>query len=136
MNPGEEIPPADPHAWWCQQVVEGVADAIIAADLGGVIRLWNTSAAALLGHPKEAAIGARLDLIIPGMHQGAHRAGFAEAMRAGRRRAGVPDVLFPALHQDGTTVQVRGTLTILKDPATGTSIGAAVIVRKDGGTEG
>ncbi len=121
--------PADPHAWWCRQVVDGTADGIIVADHTGTIRVWNAGAAALLGHSAESAIGQRLDLIIPGEHQAAHWAAFEEAMVSGARRSGGPYVTFPALHRDGRTVPASASLTILRDPASGTPTGAAVIMR-------
>ena len=118
------------QAWWCRLAVDTAADAIIVADDGGVIRVWNQGATTLFGHSAAAAVGRRLELIIPEVYQGAHRAGFAGAMRTGVRRAGVPEVEFPALRDDGTTVQVQGTLTILRHPDSGTPTGAAVIVRR------
>ena len=121
--------PMDHHAWWCRQVVDGTADGIIVADHTGTIRVWNAGAAALLGHSAESAIGQRLDLIIPGQYQSAHWAAFAEAMVTGTRRAEGPYVTFPALHRDGRTVQASASLTILRDPASGTPNGAAVIMR-------
>lgn len=125
---------ADPHAWWCRQVIDGTADGVIVVDLDGVIRVWNAGAAALLGHPAGAAIGRPLELIIPADYQAAHRAGFAEAMRANARRGSGPYVVFPALHQDGRTIAMHSSLTILRDPESGLPTGAAVIMRAEGAT--
>lgn len=121
--------PEERHAWWCRQVVDGTADGIVVADRTGTIRVWNEGAAALLGHSAESAIGQRLDLIIPGHYQGEHWDAFAEAMVTGARRGDGSYVTFPALHRDGHTVHARASLTILRDPGSGTPTGAAVIMR-------
>lgn len=121
--------PTASHAWWCQQVVDGTADGVIVADHLGVIRVWNEGAVALLGHPTTTALGQRLDLIIPGGYRGQHWAAFEAAMARGARGRTGPYVAFPALHRDGRTVEVQSSLTILRDPASGTPTGAAVIMR-------
>lgn len=126
-------PPArGSHAWWCRQVIDATADGVVVADDAGVIRVWNHGATALLGHGAEDAIGRRLDLIIPGTYQEAHRAGFAGAMRTGARQGVGHYVVFPALHLDGRIVQVAASLTILRDPLSGATAGAAVIMRATG----
>ena len=57
--------PETGYAWLCQQIVEGIPDALIFADENGIIRLWNGGAQALFGFTATEAIGQRLDLIIP-----------------------------------------------------------------------
>ena len=59
-------------------VVESALDAIITVDATGRITEYNQAAAAMFGHPREAAIGARLgELVIPEWR----RAEFAHALR-------------------------------------------------------
>ena len=48
-----------------QQIIEGAQDAIIFADKGGTIRLWNSGAEAIFGYSAEQALGRTLDLIVP-----------------------------------------------------------------------
>ena len=69
-------------------IVEHAADAIIFADVDGVIRTWNAAATRLFGFPAEAALGTSLDLIIPQRLRDAHWKGYNEAMRTGATRLG------------------------------------------------
>jgi len=64
-NPRTVVAPETNYAWLCQQIVEGIPDALIFADENGIIRLWNGGAEALFGFTATEAIGQRLDLIIP-----------------------------------------------------------------------
>jgi PAS domain S-box-containing protein len=58
-----------------QQVVEVLGDAVVVADAGGVIRLWNAAAERLFGFTKTDALGKSLDLIIPERLRQRHWAG-------------------------------------------------------------
>lgn len=48
----------------CQPTIDNAAEAIIAADRHGTIRLWNADAEAMFGHTDEEAIGKPLALIV------------------------------------------------------------------------
>jgi PAS domain S-box-containing protein len=37
------------HEWLCQKVIDNASDAIIFADINGVIRLWNAGAERISG---------------------------------------------------------------------------------------
>ena len=47
-----------------QRLIEAAPDAIIFADDGGVIRMWNPSAETLFGYTAEEAVGNTLDLVV------------------------------------------------------------------------
>ena len=48
-----------------EAIVDQASEAIVFADTGGVIRVWNTGAQALFGFDRAEAVGNSLDLIIP-----------------------------------------------------------------------
>ncbi len=65
-QPSPEQPvSSDPGHDWARGIVTEAADAILAADTTGTIRLWNRGAERIFGVPAAAAIGQSLDLVIP-----------------------------------------------------------------------
>lgn len=46
-------------------ILEQTSDALIYADLQGVIQRWNQAACSLFGYRSQEALGASLDIIIP-----------------------------------------------------------------------
>ena len=97
--------------------------AIIVADPGGVIRVWNEGAEQLLGHRASDAIGQKLDIIVPERYRSAHWNGFGGAME---RRAVKNDDLhgnLPLIRSDGSEAHYPGRLVFLRD-ALGNAVGA------------
>jgi PAS domain S-box-containing protein len=66
-----------------QSVMESAIDAIISADVHGIIRAWNRAAAALFDYSPEEAIGQPLELIIPKQHHKAHQEGIRRVSSGG-----------------------------------------------------
>jgi PAS domain S-box-containing protein len=66
-----------------EAILAKIADAAIFADATGTIRRWNHAAAALFGYSAAAALGQKLDLIIPEHLRAAHWRGFEAAMTNG-----------------------------------------------------
>jgi PAS domain S-box-containing protein len=48
-----------------QQIIENSQDAILFADRGGIVYLWNSGAESIFGYKAEEIQGKNLDLIIP-----------------------------------------------------------------------
>ena len=77
-------------------VVESVPSAILLVDAQGTIRLANTQAEALFGHPRAAMVGRAVDMLIPPRFRAGHdalrrtlsRAGADSAPRSGRKPRG------------------------------------------------
>lgn len=67
----------------CAQIIGATQDAVIYADNGGIIRLWNVGAEAIVGHPASAALGQSLDLIIPQNLRDRHWDGWDSVMASG-----------------------------------------------------
>lgn len=114
---------------FCRALVRDAPDAIIHADVRGMIMFWNKGAQRIFGFAEHEAVGKTLDIIIPENLRKRHWDGFAEAMRAGKTRYGAGDILaVPALRKDGTRVSIEFTIVPLADP-TGRILGMAAILR-------
>lgn len=99
-----DIPTQLAHA-----MIEQAADAIIFADVHGVIQVWNRAAVLTFGFEATEALGQSLDLIIPEHLRAAHWAGFHRAMESGknrRRRGGVNKALCQKTGAECAEVQV------------------------------
>ncbi|MGE5090462.1 MAG: PAS domain S-box protein, partial [Candidatus Levyibacteriota bacterium] len=82
-------------------ILDQAADAVIFADVEGVIRVWNAAAARIFGFAAAEAIGRSLDLIIPEHLRQAHWIGFRRAMQSGATRLGGQPTMTRGLHQSG-----------------------------------
>ena len=109
-------------------IIEQAADALIFADVQGVIRVWNAAAAAVFGFEAEEALGQNLDLIIPENLRGAHWAGFHQAVESGVTRLGGRAALTRALHKSGKRLYVDLSFAVVRD-ASGTLIGSVAMAR-------
>ena len=114
--------------WLYRQIVDNARDAIIFADRGGVIRLWNSGAEAVFGYTQDDALGQTLDLIIPERFRERHWEGFGKVMATGVTRYGQDLLAVPGMKKDGTRISIEFTIVLLKDER-GMPQGAAAIVR-------
>src|SRR5262245_49368924 len=83
-------------------IVEQASEAVIFADRGGTIRLWNRGAERLFGHSAAEALGASLDLIIPERFRAAHAQGFRRAIDSGELRSADQVRVTRSQHKDGS----------------------------------
>ncbi len=105
------------------------ADAILAVDRAGTIRLWNPGAVRIFGFPEAEAVGASLDIVIPENLRPRHWQGFERTMATGETRYGAGDLLaVPALTRDGRRISVEFTIVLVRDAAGGIA-GMAAILR-------
>ena len=110
-------------------IVSASADAVVAADRSGIIRLWNPGAERIFGHRAGEAVGQSLDLIIPERLRTAHWEGWRRVVETGRSRYGDGDLLsVPAIRKDGERISVEFTIVPLKDE-TGGMVGMAALMR-------
>lgn len=110
------------------RVVRDAADAMIFADVDGVIRLWNPAAEAVFGFPASEAIGQSLDLIIPERLREAHWAGYRRAMHSGTMRLGGRATVTRGTHRTGRKLYVEMSFAIVRG-ASGAAIGSVAIAR-------
>ena len=73
-----------------KQLVEAVGDALMVADAGGAITLWNPAAQRMFGFTEAEAMGKSLDLIIPQRQQQRHWDGYHKTMATGTRSTSLP----------------------------------------------
>lgn len=105
-----------------------VADALIYADKGGVIRAWNAQAEAVFGFSAAEALGQRLDLIIPERFRAAHWTGFNRAMERGHTTHGAEVRTTRSKRKDGRKLYVDMTFSVVKS-ADGRVLGSAAMAR-------
>jgi PAS domain S-box-containing protein len=110
-------------------ILGAAADAIVATDRDGIIRVWNPGAERIFGHSAGEAVGASLDLIIPQPLRARHWEGYRQVLETGSSRYGQGDVLsVPGLRKDGERISVEFTIIPLKDD-TGRMMGMAAVMR-------
>ena len=110
-----------------QALLSGRADAIIAADRAGIIRVWNPGAERLFGYARQEALEQSLNLIIPERLRQRHWDGYNQVIQTGHSRYADSDPV-PAIRKDGSTISVEFTITPIKDE-TGKLIGMAAVMR-------
>jgi PAS domain S-box-containing protein len=104
-------------------------DAIVYADVGGMIRFWNRGAERVFGFPASEVLGKSLDMIIPESMRKRHWDAYLETTRTGKTRYGAGEVLaVPALRKDGTRVSIEFSTLPFRD-RDGGMLGVAAIVR-------
>jgi len=96
-----------------KQLVEVLGDALVVADAGGVIRLWNAAAERLFGFTKAEALSNSLDLIIPERLRARHWAGYKKAMASGDTRYNSDLLRVPAVHRNGRPLSIAFTVAFL-----------------------
>jgi PAS domain S-box-containing protein len=111
-----------------KSIVDQAPEAIVFADTGGVIRVWNAGAQALFGFDRAEAVGNSLDLIIPERFRRAHWDAFDKAIANGHTRLGSQDRTTRSLHKDGRKLYVDLSFGLVADAA-GTVIGALAVGR-------
>jgi PAS domain S-box-containing protein len=120
--------PETGYAMLCQQIVEGIPDALIFADENGTIRLWNGGAEALFGFTATEAIGQRLDLIIPERLRERHWDGYRRVMATGVTRYGRALLAVPAIRKDGARISIEFSILLLRN-SQGKALGSAAMLR-------
>jgi PAS domain S-box-containing protein len=98
-----------------RRIVEQTTDAVIVADRGGLIRIWNRGAEAVFGFPAAEALGQSLDIIIPEELRKRHWEGYKRAIEAGRTRLGSRVLVTRGLHRDGSRLYVDLSFAVIVD---------------------
>ena len=112
-----------------EAILAKIADAAIFADATGTIRRWNHAAAALFGYSAAAALGQKLDLIIPEHLRAAHWRGFEAAMTNGVMQLQGRPTLTRATHQTGRRLYVELTFALVQGQTGGAARGAVAVAR-------
>ena len=109
-------------------MIDQAADAIIFADIHGVIQIWNQAAAVTFGFATTEAVGQSLDLIIPQHLRPAHWAGFHRAITSGKTRLAGRATTTRALHKGGQRLYVELSFAVVHGPA-GMVVGSVAVAR-------
>lgn len=92
-------------------ILDSATDAIVCADAGGRVVLWNPAAERILGHAPEDVVGRSLTTIVPERFRRAHEEGIARVSGGGPRKIIGGTVEVAALRADGTEVPVELSLS-------------------------
>jgi len=111
-----------------QQVADESQDAILIADLAGIIRYWNAGAERILGYSAAEAVGQSLDLFIPEKLRGRHWEGYHRVMASGETKYKTGLLSSPGIRKDGSQVSLEFSMVLLKDEQ-GVMQGCASIMR-------
>jgi PAS domain S-box-containing protein len=110
-----------------EAVLDQMADALIYADRGGKIQLWNRAAAALFGFEAAEALGSSIDIIVPERCE-PHWRGFEAAMASGTLKLSGRPTLTRALHKDGSRLYIEMSFALVKN-ADGSPVGSVAVAR-------
>ena len=109
------------------QLVTVIGDAIIVAEVGGAITLWNPAAVRMFGFTEQEALGQPLDMIIPERLRQRHWEGFHQTMLTGETKYGTDLLRVPAVDKSGRSMSVAFTVALLFSAAGKPAAIAAVI---------
>lgn len=114
--------------WLSEQIVKNNSDAIMFADLDGLIRLWNKGAEAMFGYSSAEAAGKSLDIIIPENLRGRHWEGYYKVMASGVTRYETELLSAPGIRKDGTRLSLEFSMVIVRDD-NGAVLGTGAVIR-------
>ena len=109
-------------------ILQSMPEALVFADLQGIIQRWNPGAENVFGFTAAEAVGQSLDLIIPERMRKAHWEGFNKAIERGGTLPGRTSAITRAIHKSGEPFYVDMSFAMVKDPA-GKLIGSMAVAR-------
>ncbi len=109
-------------------ILRSMPEALIFADLQGIIRLWNPGAETVFGFAATEALGQSLDLIIPERLRKAHWEGFNKAIVRGGTLPGRTSLITRSLHKSAEPIYVDMSVAMVKNMA-GQMLGSMAVAR-------
>lgn len=109
-------------------ILRSMPEALIYADLEGIIRRWNPGAETVFGFSAAEALGQSLDLIIPERMRKAHWDGFNKAIVRGGTLPGRTSMITRSLHKSGEQIYVDMSFAMVKDES-GKMLGSMAVAR-------
>ena len=114
---------------FADRLVAGMSDAIVYADVEGVIRRWNGGATRIFGFTDTEVLGQSLDIIIPESLRARHWHGYRTTIQTGQSRYVEGQLLsVPAVRKDGSRISVEFTIVPFTNSG-GQMTGIAAIMR-------
>ena len=96
-------------------ILKSIHEAIIYADLKGIIQYWNHGSEMVFGFTAEEAVGQSLDIIIPEKLRKAHWDGYEKAIARGDTISGRGSRITRATHKTGQTLYVDMSFALVRD---------------------
>ena len=110
-------------------IVAAAAEAVIASDSDGTIRVWNPGAERIFGYTEAEALGQSLDIITPERLRARHWDGYRKTMATGQSRYGEGALLsVPGIRKDGRQISLEFTIVPLRDEQ-GSMTGIVAVMR-------
>lgn len=109
-------------------ILRSMPEALVYADLEGIIRRWNPGAETVFGFSAAEALGQNLDLIIPERMRKAHWDGFNKAIVRGGTLPGRTSMITRSLHKSGEQIYVDMSFAMVKDES-GNLLGSMAVAR-------
>ena len=107
-------------------ILSSMQEAVVYADLKGIIRAWNRGAEAVFGFSAGEAIGQSVDIIVPEKMRAAHWAGYNKAIAHGDTYSGRGARMTRALQKSGEALYVEMSFAMVRDTAGGMTGSIAV----------
>ncbi|MGV3741883.1 MAG: PAS domain-containing protein [Burkholderiaceae bacterium] len=98
-----------------ESIFKSIHEAIIYADLKGIIQYWNHGSETVFGFSAAEAVGQSLDLIIPEKLRKAHWDGWEKAIARGDTISGRGSRITRAVHKTGQTLYVDMSFAMVRD---------------------
>ena len=96
-------------------LISHIGEAVIISDRDEHILFWNASAQRIFGYSPEEALGKTLSIITPERFRGRHSKGYFHTMETGKTKYGNTLLRVPALHQDGRSISIAFSVTMILD---------------------
>jgi PAS domain S-box-containing protein len=109
-------------------ILRAMTEAVIFADLKGIIVYWNRGSEDLFGFSAQEAVGQSLDLIIPEKLRAAHWAGWDKAIAHGDTLSGRGSRITRGLHKTHPQLYVDMSFAMVKNAA-GQLTGSMAVAR-------
>jgi len=109
-------------------ILASMQEAVIYADLEGIIRLWNHGAETIFGFTAEEALGQSVDIIIPERLRAAHWAGFNKAVAHGDILSAPGARMTKGLKKDGDQLYVEMSFAMVRSEG-GDMLGSIAVAR-------
>ena len=109
-------------------ILASMQEAVIYADLKGIIQVWNRGAETIFGFTSEEVAGQSVDIIIPEKLRAAHWAGFNKAVEYGHILSEPGARMTRGLKKDGGQLYEEMSFAMVKS-STGEMIGSIAVAR-------
>lgn len=109
-------------------ILAAMQEAVIYADLKGIIQSWNHGAETVFGFTASEAVGQSVDIIIPEKLRAAHWAGFNKAVEHGDILSAPGARMTRGLKKNGEQLYVEMSFAMVKSK-TGEMMGSIAVAR-------